>query len=201
MDFPPQFFEDLQGSHPLTDYADEVDKVMVDGLSDKKLLAALGREPGTVLFTGGNLVPAELLSLGGLRFLHVHPGFLPFVRGSDGLLWSMLVRGRPGVSCFYMVPGLDEGDLIAAKEFPAIQIKLPPGPRPDDKMLYRMVFSFLDPVLRSRLLLRVLEGGADPAALPAIPQELETGITYHFMNPILRRVALDRIFTDRKEGE
>lgn len=195
LEFPPGYFEEILGNRPFTDYADVVDKVMVANFRDPVLTKALSDlSPATGLFTGGGLVPNELLSINGIRFLHIHPGLLPHVRGADGILWSMLVRGRPGASCFYMAPGLDEGDVTLADEFAPIKIHLPDGPRPNDQMLYRAVFSFLDPALRARLLLRLIEKGDDLDDLPAQTQDTTAGVTYHFMNPVLRRAALGAIF-------
>jgi len=140
-------------------------------------------------------LPPALLATPGLRLLHVHPGHLPEVRGADGLFWSVLLRGRPGMSCFYMAEGIDTGDLVVAEDLDAVAIPLPDDARPDDHALYQMVFSFIDPLLRAEFLAtRVLAAHASPVALPSRPQSAETGETYHFLHPALRRVALAKIF-------
>src|SRR6185436_8740250 len=87
---------------------------------------------GTVLFTGGGIVPPAVFEIPGVHIVHVHTGFLPHVRGADVLLWSLLTRGRPGVSAFLMTPGLDDGDVLAAKELPPLSVALPPGAQYDD---------------------------------------------------------------------
>ncbi len=195
LDLPADFFEQTLGDLPLSDYAETVEKVMVKDFRDPKLAKTLQQvAPATLLFTGGGLVPKELLSLESIRVLHIHPGLLPHVRGADGLLWSMLVRGRPGASCFYMTPGLDEGDVALAQEFEPIKIPLSNDERPDDQTLYRAIFSFLDPAIRARLLLSLIEKGGNLNNLPAQRQDRTEGVTYHFMNPAFRRLALDAIF-------
>jgi len=181
-------------------YAGRVERVVVDDLADPALAAHLAASaPATVLYTGGGIVPRALLSLPATRFLHVHPGCLPHVRGADGLLWSMLVRGRPGASCFYMAEGIDTGDVVAACEFPAVVCPLPDGERPDDQTLYRALFSFYDPLLRAELLAPVMaealaEARGSLAALDATAQDAAAGITYHFMHPRLRAAALRAVF-------
>ena len=75
------------------------------------------------------ILPPSLLALPGVKFIHVHPGFLPYVRGSDGLLWSALIRNKPGVSVFYMDPEIDGGKIISAGEispltFPVSKVPL-----------------------------------------------------------------------------
>ncbi len=183
------------------DYAQQVERVLVEDLRDLALVEALSHPgPGAVLFTGGGILRKSLLGLPGIRFLHVHPGYLPFVRGADGLLWSMLVRGRPGASCFYMASGIDTGEIIAAEDLPPLVFDISGRPRPDDLMLYRALFCFYDPLIRAELLVTsILSETKDLCRLPAVPQETlpEEGTTYHFMHPRLRHTALARLFQDQ----
>lgn len=167
-----------------------VERVLVDGFQDPALAEQLERK-GLVLFTGGGIVPRSLLERPGLTMVHVHPGHLPHVRGGDGLLWSVLVRGCPGMSAFFMAPGIDMGDLIAAGDFPPLTFTL--KTRPDDQTLYRALFCFCDPLLRAEFLVTRLLGH-DPTSWPAEPQTAEEGITYHFMHPRLRARALRKLF-------
>ena len=194
---PVSVFDEMTALADYSQYADEVRVVFVAGLRDKALateLADLGR--ATILFTGGGMVPPSLFDVPGLRFIHVHPGYLPHVRGSDGVLWSTLVRGRPGASCFFMVPGLDLGDIVDRREFEPLSFDLGAHDRPDDMTLYRMVFASYDPMLRARMLGDVLlSNDGDIAAAQARAQESEAGGTYHFMHRALRGEALARIFT------
>jgi hypothetical protein len=195
LEVPSEIFDELTGRTPLEELAGRVDRVLVSGLQDEALTRALSSSEETaVLFTGGGLLRPNLLGLPGTRFLHVHPGLLPHVRGADGLLWSMLVRGRPGASCFYMEAGLDAGEVVAAEELPVTTFPRLLAEGLDDRMLYRAVFSFYDPVLRARLLTKVMASGEDPLRLPSHPQDLRLGLTYHFMHPALRRAALETIF-------
>src|SRR5207244_390428 len=88
-------------------------------------------------------------------------------RRPDGLL-----RGRPGVSAFFMTPGLDDGDVLAARELEPLKITLPAGSRNDADTLYRALFSFIDPLIRAELLVGdVLEPVGDLGALSATPQD------------------------------
>jgi hypothetical protein len=192
-----QMFQEITQQFRYENYADEVQRVLVAGLKDKRLHASLLKEPaGTpILFTGGGILPASLVEMTNVRFMHVHPGVLPFVRGADGLLWSVLVRQKLGASCFYMERGIDTGTIIAAQEYSQPTISIPSANRPDDATLYRAVFSFFDPFMRANLLLReVLSSGDDLFHLPAHSQQESEGITFHFLRPELRHKALIRVF-------
>ena len=83
---------------PWASYGASFETVLCKNYKDAALrerLEALGRsEPGAVLFTGGGLLPRSLLALEGLRFLHVHPGALPDVRGAIGGATTRLSSAR-----------------------------------------------------------------------------------------------------------
>lgn len=191
----PSVFDEITGQPDYAAYADEVTPLMVNGWKDPALAAGLADlAPAAVLYTGGGIVPPSLLELPGIRFLHVHPGLLPQIRGADGLLWSMLVRGKPAASCFYLAAGIDTGDIIEAAEFDTVAFPLRAADRPGDETLYRAVFSFFDPVLRANLLMRVLLRGGDFSALPTSRQNLVEGVTFSFLNPVLRNRALWKLF-------
>jgi SAM-dependent methyltransferase len=184
-------------------YGASVERIAVSSYKDPRLVPMLAeRKVGLLLFTGGGIVPAPVFAVAGLRVVHVHTGFLPHVRGADVLLWSLLVRGRPGVSAFFMTPGLDDGDVLAARELAPLAIPLDPTRGYDDDTLYRALFSFVDPLIRAELLVAdVVSPLGDLAELSGTPQDTTTGITYHFMHPAIRRIALRRLFpTGSTEG-
>jgi hypothetical protein len=174
-------------------------RVAVEGYGDPRLAEALKRLGGGIaLFTGGGILRPILLDLPGWRFIHVHPGRLPHVRGADGLLWSILLRGRPGCSAFFMARGIDEGEVIAAGDLDPFRFAIGGRPRPDDATLYRALFSFCDPLLRAEFLVSsVLGEGKDAGQLEASPQDLATGRTYHFLHPKVRAKALARLFVSQ----
>jgi len=205
-DEPETLLAEMLSPFRYEDYAETVERVMVAGLRDPALVVALSRlSPATVLFTGGGIIPRQVLEIAGVRFLHVHPGYLPHVRGADGVLWSTLLRGRPAMSCFYMAPGIDVGHIIAARDYPAVRFDLNGTPRPDDQTLYRTLFSFYDPLLRADFLVRhvldgqTLDGQTDLSDLPAEPQNPNAGVTYHFMHPRLRSRVLSHLFVSRPQ--
>jgi hypothetical protein len=178
-------------------YASVTKTLFVDGFSDPSLEAAVVEaETANILFTGGGLMPASLLDIPGVRFLHIHPGYLPMVRGADGILWSQLIRGVPGATCFEMAKGIDLGDVVAKREFGTFKVPIDPGQRPVPETLYRIIFSFLDPWIRALLLDDVI---ADNPGLDfeAVPQEKRAGVTQHFMHPELRQIAFSSMFPDK----
>lgn len=193
---PAATIDEMYGRFDYEAYADRVDRVVVRGLRDPALpkqLASGGSR--TILFTGGGILPADAINVPGLRFLHVHPGHLPHVRGADGLLWSTLVRGLPAMSAFYLAIGLDTGDLVSVREYPPLRFETGATVAADDQTLYRAIFSFVDPLLRADTLVSALaSAGGDPRRLVAAPQDANVGTTFHFMHPRLRARVLAHLF-------
>ena len=192
---PSGFYGEMYDSFAFDAFA-PVTRVGANSYKDPGLLAALQDCEGrTLVYTGGGIVPAAAFDVPGLRIIHVHTGFLPHVRGTDVLLWSLLVRGRPGVSAFFMTAGLDEGDVLAARELEPLTIDLPASSQVDDDTRYRALFSFIDPLIRAELLVAdVLEPMGEVHELRGETQNLDDGITYHFMHPALRSRALGMLF-------
>jgi hypothetical protein len=141
------------------------------------------------LYTNGGIVPSTLLKRHDIKFLHIHPGIVPYVRGSDGLLWSIVTRGVPGVSCFYMDPGIDTGDLIGTKEFAPLKIDItPPNDLMEEDCLYRALLISYDPHMRASLLIDILRKYEDQdlSNLPTHAQIYEKIDNFLWMHPKLR---------------
>lgn len=181
-----------------SDYATfgtKVETLLVDGFRDAAFHQWLGQQfPGTaVLFTGGGLLPPSVLAYSNVKFIHVHPGFLPQVKGSDGLLWSTLVRGCPGATCFYMNKAIDGGEIVLARDLPPLAL---PQAFHDLSVedQYRLLYSFVDPLLRAALWGEVVKTfGEDLYSMPCRAQEPGQGQTYYFMSDHLRRIAMSRL--------
>lgn len=181
------------------DYAQEVCSFRARDFDDPQLHARMAQAVDTAfLYTNGGRVPAVLLERPEIRVLHIHPGIVPDLRGSDCLLWSAAVRRQLGVSCFYMSPGIDEGALIGQREsalprLPALAPWLAGGQEP---MAYRALLYAVDPHLRAQLLVEVLRAhaGADLRRLPAREQTRVSRPAYLWMHPRLRAQVMEESF-------
>lgn len=198
--FFDRFMQDLDRPVAWNGWVDERVIAYVDGLKDSALADYLAHSE-LVLFTGGGLVPGALLERVPGRFLHIHPGHLPDIRGADGLPWSMLVRNRPGRTAFFLTAGLDDGPVLEAEEVEPTRILLPPGYSPDTKTLYRALFAYYDPCLRAELAARILLRGIDQVLQQGIEADGTGGHVFPFMGPILREAALSRIFVRTGDGQ
>ena len=191
------FFSSFQKSY--VNYSHVAEEICYFDWEDKgwkherlfELLKSFGKQ--TYLFTGGGLVPRCILELPDTEFVHIHPGFLPYIRGADGILWSVLTREKPGAACFYMVPKLDEGNVILTEEYVPLSFKGDIATN-DLKTRYRLIFSFYDLAVRALCLKHVLEKFGTLTNLPSEKQEIDKGITFHFMHDVLKEKVCRRIF-------
>src|SRR5690606_26832271 len=128
----------------------------------------------------------------------IHPGFLPDIRGADGLLWSVLLAGRPAAAAFHLAPGIDTGNILLSRWLP----KLPPVMcgLTDAKMRYRAAYAFIDPWVRAFALASLLRDHPSLESAPATPQAKEAGVTYHFMHPALKARALQALLGNQSSG-
>jgi len=193
-EFSKQCIDNANSLNPLSYYSNDVESLFVDGLNDPGFYQYLSQQPASaILFTGGGLVPAKLLSLQHLRFLHIHPGFLPNIRGADCALWSSLLTGLTSATCFYMSPGIDTGDVIYPCWLPRLSLtfRLEGINR---QSIYRAVYGFIDPWVRSFVLRDIVEKNNQFLDLASSTQDESEGNTFHFMSSRMQQAAFDSLF-------
>ena len=90
-----------------------------ESVNDPAVVSAVSQlQSKYIVFGGGGILRKEILSVG-KKFIHIHPGYIPHVRGSMCIEWSILLEGRCAASAFFMVEGIDEGAIIARRHFDA----------------------------------------------------------------------------------
>ncbi len=86
------------------------------------------------------------------KVIHIHPGYLPNVRGADGTLNSIFYKNEIGCTAFFMEEKIDQGKIIKR-----IRLKLPKFrylnlEKFSNDELYNLWFTFFDPLLRAYVL-------------------------------------------------
>lgn len=178
----------------ISNYCDNIETILVTGLRDKKLEEKLKDTiEDNILYTGGGIVPSTLLNIKNTKFIHIHPGYLPDVRGADCALWSSMIFGRASASCFYMSPGIDTGDIIMPKWMPELSFNI--EKKYDYKTLYRATYSFIDPWIRATVLREFLTTYNKLDNIKTVEQNEKDGYTYYFMHERMKKLALDKLFS------
>ncbi len=176
----------------LTEYSDQVETLLISGLKDQALRSKIEASKDSLfLFTGGGIVPNELLAIKGKKMIHIHPGFLPDIRGADCVLWSQLVANRLSASAFYLAPGIDVGDVICYMWLPELRVYFTQNE--DRRVKYRMIYGFLDPWVRAYVLKQVINSTQGFMDLHATVQKVEEGETFHFMHESMKQLAFQKL--------
>lgn len=110
----------------------------------------------TIFLNTGNEILKDVFSLKH-KFIHIHPGYLPLVKGADGTLWHIKNHEFLGVTSFFMTQKIDEGYIISREKFSLPNFEKGNLKNIDIKTLYRFWFSFFDPLLRSIHLKKILK--------------------------------------------
>ena len=179
---------------PLDNYSNNIVTLPIDSLKDPKLLSTINQQNASMyLFTGGGIMPEGFFDIKNTQFMHIHPGYLPDIRGADGFLWSTMLTDYPSATCFFMNSGIDTGDIINAAFLP--KITLPKvASQLDNKMTYRLLYSFVDPWIRSAVLRDTLGSTNYLENITTSHQTVEEGNTFHFMQEKMSSKIIKGLF-------
>jgi len=133
-----------------------------------------------IVFGGGGILRRPLFETGKM-FIHCHPGFLPDVRGSHCIEWSILTRGNCAVSAFIMNERIDGGEIILRREFPS--------PCKENSMVTPLYSAHI----RSEVLVEVMKIFTVTGEFKTIGQGPKEGRTFYKMHPALSGLAMRKL--------
>jgi hypothetical protein len=125
------------------------------------------------------------------NFYHIHPGYLPTVRGADGTLNSILQYNNYGVSFFKMTEKIDKGEIYLRKNYEFKKFNLSGYKKYNLKDIYRIWFSFFDPILRCKLIQDVIESSFHFKKIDTLAEKSNY---YSFLKKDDLKKVFDRIF-------
>ena len=115
--------------------------------SEVKKIFSQNEFSNSFILNTGNQILKDVLKLG-VNFFHIHPGYLPEVRGADGTLNSILHHNYLGVTSFIMTEKIDYGFIIKREKYLCPKFNLLNYHNYNLKDIYRIWYSFFDPLLR-----------------------------------------------------
>ena len=162
--------------------------VQAASLNDAAVLDAVQSLSETyLLFSGGGILGREILSLG-KKFIHIHPGFLPDVRGSLAVEWTVLLSKGVAASALFMAEQIDAGDVMMTRHFDPPELEhggIPP---------------YFSSHIRSEVLLDLVREYARTGRFRARPQNSEAGETYYKMHPALNNLVFSKLLKLGRNG-
>jgi hypothetical protein len=180
---------ELSVSELLRSWGWSFDRMIVGNINDSKLVEFLRTEVSQqyIVFCGGGILRKDILRCG-KKFIHIHPGVVPDVKGSDGLLWSVLLRKKIGMSAFFMNEGIDTGDILLRKEYAVPFLNLEGSI--DADVVTRELINYVDPVFRAEALITLFKENANPSRWKYEKQNSSLGRVYYFMHSDLKKIAM-----------
>jgi len=94
----------------------------------------------------GRQILKEILDLNKL-FIHIHPGYLPAIKGADSSLWMLKKFGYLGCASFIMNKEIDNGKIILREKIFIKGLNIL-DKNFSERELYNIWFSFIDPAIR-----------------------------------------------------
>ena len=172
-------------------YCNKVTSISAKSINDKAVIRSVKKAKSDIgVFTGGGILKKQFFDLD-KKYIHVHPGVLPDIRGADCLLWSILLRGRPGMTCFFMNKYIDQGEILLSKEYETPRLDLSDF---ESKEIYTALLKSYDIWLRADCLVSLCEESDGLAKLHPKSQDPEEGRQYHFMEQSFRDDFISSIF-------
>lgn len=173
----------------------EYEVKIIDHINDEELISYISNNnhERIIIYCGGGILRSAILNCG-KRFIHIHPGELPFVKGADCLLWSALVQNKIGMSAFFMNDGIDTGDIIDTANYP-VPIFEVEFEQLDSKVSKKLLINYVDPHYRAQLLGSLFMRNPDPDDWQTTPQNARDGKRYYFMHEALLLQAVKKFYT------
>lgn len=87
-------------------------------LTERNQLSIVQKLEPELIVSGGfrHIVPADVLSIPSIGAVNLHHSFLPYNRGGNPEIWSILEETPAGVSIHWMTEEIDAGDIIARQQ-------------------------------------------------------------------------------------
>lgn len=144
------------------------------------------------LYTNGGILNEAILTK--LNFIHIHPGCVPEVRGSDGLLWSVDKFGFPTCSLIEMSKKIDAGKVLlrcALRDFELPKF-IPLLFRIAPQRAYAAMLNTLDSELRALVLSQFLDSEKNfgNGVWDSTLQDENLQETFFWMHPKVRLLVL-----------
>jgi methionyl-tRNA formyltransferase len=134
------------------------ESIELDNFNDSKILKYLDQHNDCAfLYTCGGKVPEKILVKH--KIIHIHLGWVPFYRGSDCLMYSIIYSNQITASIFYMSKDIDAGNIISQMRMPIFDFrKINPYIKYlSAKKQYRFLNNHIDPIIRSFFLIKMLK--------------------------------------------
>lgn len=159
-------------------YGWDVKKVATNDVNDRKIMEEIKKiKPDLIVYSGyGSQIVGKELTGSGIKFLHMHSGWLPDYKGSTTLYYSWLADNFCGVSAILLNETIDGGAIVARKKY-----RTPSGGIDVDYVY--------DSAIRADLLVSVLKSYVKDGKFKNVMPQKKRGTNYFVIHPVLKHIA------------
>ncbi len=147
--YQDDFFKKVYANSSINDFCENIEFLNTDNINSEIFIKSIQKDKGLIYLNTGKKIYNKSLDYN-FKILHIHPGYLPNVRGADASLWSIQKYDCFGATSFFINKSIDDGQIINRSIYEYPKLKLHNFQNIHTKELYRFWFSFMDPIIRSR---------------------------------------------------
>lgn len=169
-------------------------KINSKSINSEETMSFLKNHKGSSYLNTGKEILKDVF-LTKKSFFHIHPGYLPQVKGADGSLHSIDKFNEVGCSFFEMTRKIDDGKILNRIKLDFKQLDFKKFSNFKNKDLYRIWFSFFDPALRAHMFKNLIETNIDTSNVKLFKTyEQEDSNYYSFMSENRKQITFTKIF-------
>ena len=112
LNFDNDFYENMYNFNNVKKFQNKIIYVTAKNINDNKIIKLINNiKSDYIIFSGGGILKKEILNTEP-KFVHIHPGYLPFIRGADAILWSIKKYHEFASTSFILSENIDAGQII-----------------------------------------------------------------------------------------
>ncbi len=147
--YPNNFFEEVYKNNSIENYGEKIDFINTDNINSETFIKSLREDSNLIYLNTGKKIYKNSLDYN-FKIIHIHPGYLPNVRGADASLWNIKKLNCFSATSFFMSKKIDDGQILNKSIYEYPKVKLENFNNIQTIELYRFWFSFIDPIIRSK---------------------------------------------------
>ena len=181
------FFKAAYSHYSIADRCDNFYYSVSSNINSEENIKILQKTQSLRFLNSGKVILKEILDQN-KHFLHIHPAYLPEIKGADGSLWNIFKKDNFAGSFFILDKKIDNGNIIFRDEIKIKKFKFLDSKHTLN--LYDIWFSFIDPAIRCYILDKVIRNNhlLDRAKINSIGGEY-----FSFMSKMKRTEILKEI--------
>lgn len=147
--FKSDFYQSVYSKNKLEFYCDEIEYLNTDDINSDLFIEKILTDKKLTYLNTGNKIYKKIFKFP-INILHIHPGYLPNIRGADASLWNIHKLNSLAATSFIMNQGIDTGSILNKTIYKTPTFKTDLFKKRPAEHLYRFWFSFVDPLIRGK---------------------------------------------------